>query len=267
MNHYEHYLGYHLTPSLWESDSIEGIKQFEYDLRKIDEFASFESKKQRLGHIIEQFVFMELNNTKSVRIIAKNLQIIQDKITLGEIDCLFEQLKKMIHLEIVYKFYLYDDSFNGSEINKWIGPNRKDSLSDKLYKLKNKQLSIINHQSAKNILNALSVDHQQISSQVLFKAQLFIPYRPQENTFSIINNDCIIGYYMGINDFNKQSECEFFLLNKIDWLIQPKKDVFWQKASAFRTHLESEFNKKRSVLFWRKTKDESLDKVFVVFWL
>ena len=64
----------------------------------------------------------------------KGVKIIVDKITIGEIDCLIEYLNKYIHLEIVYKFYLYDEHINTGELDHWIGPNRKDSLVFKLNK-------------------------------------------------------------------------------------------------------------------------------------
>ena len=34
---------------------------------------------------------------------------------------------KYIHIEMQYKFYLYDESFE-NEIDRYIGPNRNDTL-------------------------------------------------------------------------------------------------------------------------------------------
>jgi len=52
---------------------------------------------------------------------------------------------KPIHLEIIYKFYLYDPSIGLTQLDHWIGPNRRDSLVKKLTKLKQKQLPLLYH--------------------------------------------------------------------------------------------------------------------------
>jgi len=62
---------------------------------------------------------------------------------VGELDCLILRDKKPIHLEVIYKFYLYDASVGDTEIAHFIGPNRKDSLIEKLTKLQEKQLPIL----------------------------------------------------------------------------------------------------------------------------
>ena len=45
--------------------------------------------------------------------------------------CIVEYLSKILHLELVYKFYLYDKNLGEKEIERWIGPNRSDSLLEK----------------------------------------------------------------------------------------------------------------------------------------
>jgi len=68
-------------------------------------------------------------------ILAKNLQIIAEKKTLGELDFIVEApANEFIHIEMVYKFYLYDPDRKGSWIEKLVGPNLKDHLS---FKVKN----------------------------------------------------------------------------------------------------------------------------------
>ena len=44
--------------------------------------------------------------------------------------------KQVIHMELAYKFYLFDPNISSESINNWIGPNRNDSLNEKLEKLK-----------------------------------------------------------------------------------------------------------------------------------
>ena len=107
------FTGYSNTPALWKSNSIQELNQFNIPLNKNDEpKLSFTNVHLRLGKLVEQFVFLQLEALQSIQMIAKNLQIIQDKITIGELDCVFKYLQDYIHLEIVYKFYLYDDEFS-----------------------------------------------------------------------------------------------------------------------------------------------------------
>ena len=80
---------------------------------------------------------------KEIKILAENVQIQNEKTTVGEIDCILTTAKKPVHLEIIYKFYLYDKSVGTNELEHWIGPNRRDSLVSKLNKLKDKQLPLL----------------------------------------------------------------------------------------------------------------------------
>ena len=65
--------------------------------------------EKRLGKLVEQFVFAQLNVHPNIHKVIQNIQIIENKITLGELDCLFQYLNEYVHLEIVYKFYVYDE--------------------------------------------------------------------------------------------------------------------------------------------------------------
>ena len=267
MNLNKHFLGYSNTPILWNSNRIEDLDQLMLSFIDCDPRRfSIDYGQMRLGKIIEQFVFIQLESHQSIQLIAKNLQVIQDKITLGELDCVFKYLEEYIHLEIVFKFYLYDDELGSTEIGNWVGPNQKDSFKFKLEKLKNKQLPILNHPKTEEILSGLSIHSKDISSKVLFKAQLFIPKYLDGKVFESINNDCIIGYYIGMAEFNKQNDCEFFMPNKLDWLIEPHIEVQWHTHKAFAPYLELEINQSRSPLCWIKKPDGILEKIFIVFW-
>lgn len=267
MNLHKHFLGYSNTPILWNSNHIEDLDQFkpsgvDCEPKKF----SIDYDQVRLGKLIEQFVFIQLESDPSTQLIAKNLQIIQDKITLGELDCVFKNLEIYIHLEIVFKFYLYDDEQGPTEIDNWVGPNQKDSFKFKLDKLKNKQLPILKHPKTKEILSDLLINPKDISSKVLFKAQLFIPKYLEGKVFENINNDCIIGYYIGMAEFQESTDCEFYMPIKLDWLIEPHIEVQWCSHKAFAPYLELEINQSRSPLCWVKKPDGYLEKIFIVFW-
>src|SRR5690606_30252079 len=125
----------------------------------------------RLGMYVEQVMFQALQNDPSIEIIDKNVQIIEDNITIGEIDCLFKEKGVYTHLEIVYKFYLLDLAISNDELECWIGPNRKDSLIEKLNKLRDKQFPLLYHQRTRNALNQHNLVPDQFNQKVSFKAQ------------------------------------------------------------------------------------------------
>ncbi|HFU75616.1 MAG TPA: DUF1853 family protein, partial [Arcobacter sp.] len=135
----EQFLGFYQTPFLF-NNTITQLQLFEFDLINIDQinFSKLKIKqKLPLGKRVEQFFQFYLSHSKRYNIIKQNIQIIHNKNTIGEIDfILYDKLKmKTIHLELVYKFYLYDSTFNDG-FHGYIGPNRDDTLVKKITKLK-----------------------------------------------------------------------------------------------------------------------------------
>ena len=259
--------GYCNTPLLWASNSILNLNQFDEAILTETFNADANLTDQiRLGKLIEQFVFFQLEQNKSVQVIVKNLQVIDQKITIGEIDCILKYLEEYIHIEVVYKFYLYDEHLGPTEIDKWIGPNRKDSLALKLKKLKQQQLPIIQHSKTKEILSMMSLDVDSIRSMVYFKAQLFIPEHLRNHAFKTINNACIMGSYIGISEYQSLNTQCFYMPSKLDWLIDPHIDVKWLEHKDFTVVLEAEIKDSRSPLCWMKDKEGAIRKIFVVYW-
>ena len=265
-NNYNRFIGYNKTPFLWESDNVNQLDQFKIDFKEINRISLDSINFTRLGKLVEQFVFIQLQQNKSISIIAQNLQIIVDKVTIGEIDCLIKYLNKFIHLEIVYKFYLYDEHIDTGDLDHWIGPNRKDNLVFKLNKLKKKQLPLIHHFKTKELLQKINLNPELIDSMVFFKAQLFVPKKLTDNTFKIINNKCIIGYYIGMSEYKSLSDSEFYMPSKLDWLTEPHHNVNWMSKINFTPYLEAEINQCRSPLCWIREKKSILKKIFIVFW-
>ena len=94
----------------------------------------------RLGHLAEKIVSELIKSSTNYTLLYENIQVIEAKNTLGELDFIIENIgtKQKIHLELAYKFYLFDPSISSESINNWIGPNRNDSLKQKLEKFAKK---------------------------------------------------------------------------------------------------------------------------------
>ncbi|WP_372937907.1 DUF1853 family protein [Seonamhaeicola sp.] len=259
------YEGFLKTPVLWQNKSVFNLQQFEIETQfsKIDIEVD---ETLRLGKYIERFVSFELLQQPDTSIIAENIQIQKDKITLGELDCLLLKNNQPIHLEIIYKFYLFDATVGSTEIEHFIGPNRKDSLIEKLSKLKYKQLPLLYSKACKPYLDYLGFNLETISQQVYFKAQLFLPYNNQNIKLKTLNNKCISGCYISINNISKFKDCKFYIPNKKDWLITPHPNVSWLNYIAFSTLALEYLELKYSTLFWLKFKNGIIKKMFLVWW-
>lgn len=222
--------------------------------------------KLRLGHLVERFVANELMNNADIEILAENIQIKQDKVTIGEIDCLLTQNHNPIHLEIIYKFYVYDESVGNSELEHWIGPNRKDSLIEKITKLKTKQLPLLYKPETAQLLTDLKLDVNTIQQQVYFKAQLFVPFNMIGFPLRLINNNCIQGYYLHYTDIKQLNEHQLYIPSKVDWLTEMHNDVTWLNYNEAVKIIENSITQERSPLCWIKVENNSLQKVFIVWW-
>ena len=144
---------------------------------------------------MESFVSCYLQQCKEIKILKENIQIQNDKITVGEIDCLLLKNHSPVHLEIVYKFYLYDSSIGKSEIEHWIGSKQKRFFTTKIRpSYKNKQLPLLYKKECIPLLKQLNLDINKIQQKVFFKAQLFVPLANHNVVFNQLNSDCITGF-------------------------------------------------------------------------
>lgn len=259
------YEGYLKTPTLWKGGTVFGLEQFQIE-SLVSKIESLIDARLRLGKYVEHLVAFELNQAPSISILAQNIQIQNAKITVGELDCLLIKNDTPIHLEIIYKFYLYDPSVGHTEIDHFIGPNRKDTLIQKLTKLKEKQLPLLYSIHSKPYLNQLGLDAKTILQQVYFKAQLFVPYTTQNIPLKTLNNDCIIGVYVTEDELTNFKDCKFYIPNKKDWLLTPHVHIDWQNYRDFKPIIKTYLNQKQAPLCWVKFKNGVLQKLFVVWW-
>ena len=161
---------------------------------------------------------------------------------------------------------MYDESVGYSELEHWIGPNRKDSLIEKLTKLKSKQQPLLFKPETKHVLDKLWLNSTDIQQQVLFKAQLFVPYHLLNNTLRQINNNCISGYYINFKAIDTLQNHQIYVPEKLDWLIQPHADVNWLNYQEGHGVIMAFLNQEKSPLCWIKSTDKTLQKIFIVWW-
>ncbi len=261
------YQGFAATPPLWTNTIVSQFRQIELVLKPQTFDDSIVFKNQRLGKLVEEFVFNQLQQQDSVSWVCDNLQIQNGKQTVGEIDALYYNDGQPIHLEIVYKFYLYDSIENYNQpLAYWIGPNRKDSLLYKLDKLNSKQLPLLYNELTKSYLETYALDIKILEQQLCFKAQLFLPYQNRTINISPLNPDCIAGFYITFSKIELFINLEFYIPKKLDWLVIPHQNVNWMAYASVLEILESETSNQRSPLVWLRNNDTELTKCFITFW-
>lgn len=258
------YHGYLHTPLLWEN-TVFGLKQFEFSTERETVFNESIPENLRLGKRVERFVSSELQQNKNVTALLENVQVQNEKITVGEIDCILKQNNVPIHLEIIYKFYLFDNRVGTSEIEHWIGPNRNDDLLKKLTKLKEKQLPLLYNPLTKPLLDSLNLKASELQQAVCFKAQLFVPYQ-KDVEFTLLNKDCVNGFYVSISDIQQFEDCKFYIPTKTNWLLEVQTQVQWLNYTLFSEKVETITNEKTSPLCWIKFPNGNIQKFFVVWW-
>ncbi|MGJ5640925.1 DUF1853 family protein [Formosa sp. S-31] len=260
------FTGYLNTPKLWEGTNSFGLTQFDFEGPQVKTYPYNLDRNLRLGKRVERFVSYELQQQPDIKIIAENIQILHQKQTLGELDCLLKQNNQNIHLEIVYKFYLYDKNVGTTESEHWIGPNRRDSLVEKLSKLKEKQLPLLLNPETLPYLETLGIASTNIKQYVYFKAQLFVPADMKNNYFPEVNNSCIAGFYLHYSELESLKHCKFHLPHKIDWLQNIQIQTPWLSYSEFRTRIAPILNQQSSPLCWVKYPNGETEKCFIVWW-
>lgn len=258
------YDGFLETPCLWKQHTVFDLQQFEIKSKSIKIDIEID-EKLRLGKYIERLVSFELQQEKSISKLSENIQIQNGKTTLGELDCLFLKNEKPVHLEIIYKFYIYDDSIGTSEIEHVVGPNKKDALIEKLKKLSQKQLPLLHSEEAKNYLKTLNLNSAKMEQQVYFKAQLFIPFQ-KKIILKTLNQNCISGFYIYKKQMQQFSDCKFYIPKKMDWIIATHSNVNWSNFESFKKASDTYLERQFSPLCWIKFPNGILKKFFLVWW-
>ena len=262
------YQGYSKTPSLFLEKSPIDIDMYEIvNPNEQMDSDNLESSNPRLGKLVEEFVFYDLKQKSEIKWISENIQIQDNKLTIGELDTLFYQNHQPIHLEIVYKFYLYDSLHTYNDpLEYWIGPNRKDTLVYKLHKLKQKQFPLLHDFRTKSYLDNYGLEVNTIKQKLCFKAQLFLPFNDLEVDVKLLNKDCVTGFYVSIDKIEILKSYQFYIPKKLDWLVTPHNNVEWLSLEAAKHTIKTFTNNKRSPMCWIKDETSQLQKCFITYW-
>lgn len=266
--------GFINTPSIFNNSNFIGFKLFE-SLNEIPDntsnpfLAKEFSKNLVLGKRVEHFFLASIKSSSEYQLIANNIQISDENRTLGELDFLLRELRtsNILHIELMYKFYVYDPEFT-IEMERWIGPNRRDSLLQKIEKVKTNQFPLLYTSEAKKYLSSLNLSSEEIEQQLYFKATLFIPEAFIDFEFPHINKQSIAGYWYHLEDFNKfdNPDLKFYAPEKQDWPIDPKFGQIWADFKEIIDQIKELHLRKKSPLIWVKKPNGIFERLIVVWW-
>ncbi len=215
-----------------------------------------------------------LNSSANYDILVSNLQInastslsnSSEKRTLGELDYIVKNKNsEIVHIELACKFYLFDENAGITIEEKWIGPNRKDSLFDKLEKTKLKQFPLLNEVETKEKLTELNIPFP-TNQKLCLKAFLFLPKNLKAENLPENYRDCVVGYYSNFDDFmNENTDAVYAIPIKKEWLLPLEFITQWYTFSEIKPMIEEQIKNKKSPLLYKKTNDK-IEKFFVVWW-
>ena len=87
--------------------SVTGLQTFNLSVLNLTTDLEFQLPTNiRLGHLAEKIVSVLIKSSTNYKVLYENIQILEDKKTIGEIDFIIEEIhtKQLIHMELAYKF-------------------------------------------------------------------------------------------------------------------------------------------------------------------
>ncbi|WP_010134851.1 DUF1853 family protein [Ochrovirga pacifica] len=261
------YLGFKDQPNLWLDNSFFDYPQINLPFSDTINLSDIDTTKHyRLGKLVEIFYQKNLEKLTNYTPLANNIQLqINKHQTIGELDFICSTPSGIQHIELTYKFYLYKTDIP-YEIDRWVGPNLRDSLVKKLTKLKEKQFPQLYHKATQKLLTSIGIPVNEIQQSVHFKAQLYIPLSLVNHTFPNINKNCIKGYYISYKEIDYLFPMALYHVpKKQDWLIDPKYNNKWMTYVEVKPIILEQIAVKHSPLIWIKRNDK-FERFFVTFW-
>jgi hypothetical protein len=264
--------GFLTTNLISKKPLISRVSNFDFSSGEVIAFSDTSlniPERLMLGKRAERYFSEWIKQSQKYDLVAENIQVIEEKQTLGEFDFIVRRKsdQQLIHVELVYKLYLFDPNVNGTEFQHWIGPNKKDRLDYKLDKLSNHQFPLLFHDAAIAKLSDLNVDTDGIEQQVLFLANLFVPLG-NEVQFNEVNEDAIEGKWMNLHQWEQtfDSQTLFAIPPKTDWFSKKLEAIEWLSKERAREMILSHHEQQRSPLVYSKDENGAQRRDFVVFW-
>ena len=163
--------------------------------------------------------------------LAQNLQIFENRQTIGELDLVTKHAAGILHVELAVKLYLGLPEFQ-TNLDGWVGPNPRDTLGKKYRHLRDKQLPLSNMSAARAALG-LEPD-QELMQRAWVKGYLFHHHGEEPSELpALINREHHQGWWT-LNDEGWEPE------HRSDYLYCIPQKPFWihsipRETQCYRT--------------------------------
>jgi len=247
---------------------IPGLENFQMP-ESIDEECYPDLKENlMLGKRAERYFSKSIELSDEYDMLLESIQVFKEKRTIGEFDFFVKRLSdnQLIHVELVYKFYLLKLNTGFAAAN-WVGPNLNDSLELKVDKLQKKQFPLIKSEEGIRVLESHHLNPDHVLQQLAFFGNLFLPASRRDIVHELYP-EAIQGYWYTLNEFIQAqcSSCTYFIPTKIDWFMQNPGGVDWLELDELLEILQLLTDSKKSPMVWKNNPDGTVDRLFVVWW-
>ncbi|MEE9885708.1 DUF1853 family protein [Acinetobacter nosocomialis] len=187
-------------------------------------------KSTRLGLRFENLLWFWLQEDQyhSYQLLGHSIQKIEGAKTLGELDFLVlnKETQQVEHWEVALKYYLGEGQLN---LEQWIGLNREDTLSKKLYHFTDKQFQF-----------SEALDFKVQQRFAVLKGQLYLPLNSAQDQ-SIpdwVNSTRRLGFWGTVIP-----NSNFYRLERHEWLCPNKQassnTAYWWTDGLYYRNTEN----------------------------
>ncbi len=281
---FDRFKAFYQTSSFWQG-TLGGLKQF--SLNNFD-FTHLKTNPKTLelpsipmgtvlGKRAEYFFKFCAQQSSNYQVLLANEQIYHGGRTLGEIDYLLldQQRHQIIHVELVYKFYIYEpgktytskhlSAAQNAQLSNYVGPNRRDYFIKKFDHLKNQQLPLLHQPQTIEHLEGMGISPQDIEQQVCFLAHVYIPRELWSQDFKYLNKRCIQGYYMDEHAFAKaETTNTYYLPEKKQWKMRPQPLEVGYTFKQVQPMVQSSLKNGFAPMVWMALENNSIESFFIV---
>ena len=215
-----------------------------------------------LGKYAEKLIAFYFKAHSGYELFGANIQLIKDKITLGELDFLLRNLatEENIHLEFALKYYLLVNE-RGKQI--YLGPSTKDRLSKKLAHLKNHQLRLL--EKHKRLLPS-SLQKIDFRAEYSIKGCLFYPFKLWESMQEV--NLFNQGWWMDKEEFSDCKKLQTFHFSLIEsrknWIFPFRFELKRYSHDQIDQIIDTALQQKNEMMVVRWGGEEVIDRGMIM---
>lgn len=180
---------------------------------------------RRLGHRFQHLHRFWFDHDPRLRCLAESLTISSvDGRTLGELDFVYADNDRVVHLEVAVKFYLR--AAPEARLASYVGPSLRDRFDFKFDSLLHRQSRRLDLAETRLALAKLGIDERAVKREVRLRGVLYEPFgedwpRPKE-----IDPDCLSGLWITFDDFRRLDDLTgcWRMVEREHWFSGPELD-------------------------------------------